>query len=254
MTQGTGVFSPQPFSYLGQLKCAPDDGKYGLQHDEAAANVKDFCKEYDGQMNIQSQEKSDKYFQKVGGLLNKIGIKWAPDTSGCGKGELHDTSYTINRGKGSLQSKNIQPIPLLHLRLSVLLTAGRVYSLPRPITRRLQQGQTRFQETLVCTSDPRYTDALHVGTNAFDRDAAVKAIKDFCGKNLLFDPDVKDNTSSLSQYGDWSTGIAKGSGKAGTGIDVNASTLCKGQDPPKNQKFETGGLQFHAQCSELDSR
>lgn len=95
---------------------------------------------------------------------------------------------------------------------------------------------------MVCTSDPRYTDALHVGTNAFDRDAAVKAIKDFCGKNLLFDPDVKDNTSSLSQYGDWPTGIAKGSGKAGTGIDVNASTLCKGQDTPKNQKFETGGL------------
>ena len=103
------------------------------------------------------------------------------------------------------------------------------------------------RETLVCVSDPRYSANDRKNLDTFDRNTALDAINDFCGKDLTADPEVKD--PRFSQHGDWPKGVAKG-GKNGIAISVTFVDICPG-DTPKNQKFQTGGPDCHRRLADV---
>lgn len=69
-------------------------------------------------------------------------------------------------------------------------------------------------------------------------------INDFCGKDLLADPSVKDQKGGFSQDGNWPKGIARGGAK-GVGIMVTFLPGCKPPDTPKSSSFKTGGPDCH---------
>ena len=103
------------------------------------------------------------------------------------------------------------------------------------------------RETLVCASDPRYSENDRKNLDTFSRASALDAIDDFCSKNLTADPEVTD--PKFSQHGDWPEGVAKG-GKNDIIISVTFVNICPG-DTPKNRKFPTGGTDCHRRLANM---
>lgn len=104
------------------------------------------------------------------------------------------------------------------------------------------QLSVETRESVICGSDPRYSDQQRALWQVFDPEAAYDAIDAFCGQDLHVDPAFVDSTGGFSQYGDWPEGLAKG-GKPPVFIYVSflsQSDFC-GADVPENQAFKTGG-------------
>ena len=104
------------------------------------------------------------------------------------------------------------------------------------------QLSVESRETVICGSDPRFSDAQRALWQPFDPEAGQDAIESFCSKNLLADPSFVDTTGGFSQDGNWPKGLAKG-GKRPITITVKflkKSDFC-GTDTPANRAFMTGG-------------
>lgn len=95
------------------------------------------------------------------------------------------------------------------------------------------------RETVVCASDPRYSNTDRAAWHPFDPTDAHRAIDNFCQQNLVADPNAHDTGYGFSQYGKWPPGIARG-GMNGVFIEVTFPSLCPA-DTPKKQAFKTGG-------------
>ncbi|KAL8780909.1 MAG: hypothetical protein Q9213_006249 [Squamulea squamosa] len=214
LTSEKGVYSVEPYLYPGKLECAPNGGKYGVLQDEAFANIDDFCSKFDGQKINQGERKTTSGRYDHGYLINKAACKRF----------LGQTISDCNKDKIDFKAAGITIDQCARYQLSV-----------------------ESRESIICGSDPRYSEAERALWVPFDRNAAYEAIDAFCGQDLLADPAVVDKTGGFSQYGDWPKGIAKG-GKRPVFIDVTfhspdeLGAFC-GSDTPKNQAFNTGGDQ-----------
>jgi len=257
ITSEKGVFSLEPYTYPGKLECAPGGGKYGVVQGEALANIDDFCTKFDGQKINQGEKKDDKFFQKVGGLLSTISVAWEPSSIGCQQGGLHDHGYLINKVSWHILLFTVKSRAHQLFQAACKRFLGQTindcnkdkadFKAAGVTTDQCAKYQISIEsrETVVCGSDPRYSEADRARWHAFDPKDAHDAISEFCGKDLLADPAAVDKSGGFSQNGDWPTGIAKG-GKSGISIEVSFHTntdlgaLC-GADTPKNQAFKTGG-------------
>ena len=262
LTVHKGGISIEPYTYQGDLKCAPDNAAFGLTATEALANIDEFCSRFDGQQIKQDEQKLQDYFQPTGMLMSEYTIKWEPDSVGCAPGGLHDQPYQINK----------VGLPPMLLIIWIGLTNSFQAACKRFLGQAINdcnKGNIAFKaggvvtdqcasynlgninrEHLVCASNPSYSASDRQSLNPFTRGAALGAINDFCGRNLLADPNAKDT----SQYGNWPKGISEG-GNNGVSITVTfprgiGSEFCP-SDTPKVQQFQTGGPDCHRRLADL---
>ncbi|KAL8895321.1 MAG: hypothetical protein Q9192_003714, partial [Flavoplaca navasiana] len=236
ITSEKGVYSIEPYTYPGKLECAPGGGKYGVFQDEALANIDDFCTKFDGQQISQGESKDNRYFQREGGRLSKISVSWEPGSIGCEQGGPFDHGYHINKAACKR---------FLGQTISDCNTDKKYFKAAGVNTDQCARYQLSVEsrETVICGSDPRYSDAQRALWHPFDPEAGYDAIETFCGKNLLADPSFVDKTGGFSQFGDWPEGLAKG-GKRPVTITakfLEESDFC-GTDTPANKAFKTGGF------------
>ena len=105
------------------------------------------------------------------------------------------------------------------------------------------QMSVESRESVICATDPRYSEETRALWPPFDPQAAYDAIDTFCAQDLLADPTFVDKTGGFSQFGDWPKGLAYG-GKSGVSIRVSFPGFC-GADTPKTKPFKTGGDSCH---------
>ncbi|KAL8649955.1 MAG: hypothetical protein Q9226_005352 [Calogaya cf. arnoldii] len=230
------------------LTCGPDKdhtfggnvtsekGVYSIEPDEALANVDDFCGKFDGQKINRGEQKDNRYFQKSGRHMSTISVAWESGTVGCEQGGPFDHGYLIN--KAACKRFLGQTIKECNKDKVDFKAAG----ITTDQCARYQLS-VESRESVICASDPRYSEETIALWPSFDPQAAYDAIDTFCAQDLLADPAFVDKTGGLTQYGDWPKGLAKG-GKSGVSIRVSFPDFC-GADTPKTKPFKTGGDSCH---------
>lgn len=102
LTLGSGVYSMQPYTHLGEHICGTSEPHLWLHQEQTLKNIEKFCTHFDGEKIQRGKEESDNYFPTVGGVMSTMKVKWYDKTIGCSEGDFRDTEYTIDRVSSSL--------------------------------------------------------------------------------------------------------------------------------------------------------
>ena len=89
------------------MTCGSGEPRLWLQKEDTVRSIDKFCSQFHGEEIKRGEDKSEKYFPSVGGVMSTMKIEWYDKSIGCGKGDFRDTDYTID--KVSLQCLAITP-------------------------------------------------------------------------------------------------------------------------------------------------
>lgn len=111
------------------------------------------------------------------------------------------------------------------------------------------------REKLFCFNIPGYSDEANTEAKPFLREDGLDTINDFCDRNLLVDPSMKDAESYFHYTNEYPEGVAKYV-KHDITVEVTfpKDGISRGwcsEDTPDPRKFKTGGEECHRRLADV---